>query len=79
MYEYKMVQIPPNVQVGKSEKGNEAAAYLETIANKHAAQGWEFNRVDEIGVVTKPGCLAGMFGAKQSMTIYYVMTFRKEK
>ena len=79
MYEYKMVQIPPNVQASKSDKGNEAAAYLETLANKYASQGWEFARVDEVGVVSSPGCLASMFGAKQSVTVYYVVTFRRQK
>lgn len=77
MLEYKMVQIPPNVQ--KSNKGNDAADYLETLANRHAAQGWEFHRIDEIGVVDKPGCLAGLFGAKQSVTLYFVITFRRQK
>jgi hypothetical protein len=38
--------------------GNEAAYYLQTIANEYAAQGWEFYRVDTIGVVVEPGCLA---------------------
>ena len=78
--QYKMVQIPPNVQVAaKSAKGNEAATYLETLANEYAAQGWEFQRVDEVGVVTNPGCLASIFGARQSVTLYYVVTFRKSK
>lgn len=35
MYHYKMVQVPPNIQVQASkEKGNEAAVYLQSIANK---------------------------------------------
>lgn len=79
-YEYQMVQIPPNVEVeAKTEKGNEAATYLQSLANKHAAKGWEFHRVDEVGVVTSPGCFASLLGAKQSASIYYVVTFRREK
>ena len=32
-YEYKMVQVPPTIEVkAKEEKGNEAAVYLESLA-----------------------------------------------
>lgn len=35
MYEYKMIQIPPNIAVQmKAHKGNEAAAYLENVTSK---------------------------------------------
>lgn len=58
-------------------KGNEAAAYLESIVNANARDGWEFYRVDEIGVSVKPGCIAGLFGQKEAFTNYYVVSFRK--
>ena len=38
----------------------------------------EFYRVDTVGVLTQPGCLAALFGASQSVIQYYVVTFRKE-
>ena len=80
MYEYKMVQIPPNIAVEmRKHKGNEAAAYLEGVVNKMAHQGWEFQRVDSIGVHVQPGCLEGLFGKKAESSSYYVITFRKEK
>ncbi|MDZ7405031.1 MAG: hypothetical protein ONB41_13125 [candidate division KSB1 bacterium] len=38
-----MIQIPQEVTVKmKEQRGNEAAAYLESIANSQAAEGWEF-------------------------------------
>ncbi|OOF67241.1 DUF4177 domain-containing protein [Rodentibacter caecimuris] len=76
-YTYKMVQIPPNVEVHKRDKHNGAAIYLQEIVNEYAQNGWEFMRVDEIGVQEKPGCLASLFGAKAIPTTYYVITFRK--
>lgn len=80
MYEYKMVQIPPNIEVeAKKHKGNEAAAYMETVVNDYAAEGWEFYRVDSIGVNVKPGCIAGLFGQKDAFATYYVISFRKQK
>jgi hypothetical protein len=39
--------------------------------------GWEFYRVDEIGVETVPGCLAAIFGGRSTHTAYYVITFRR--
>lgn len=79
-YEYKMLQIPPTIVVKeKEQRGNEAAYYLQSVANEQAREGWEFYRVDTIGVVTQPGCLASLFGAKQTLSEYFVVTFRMEK
>jgi hypothetical protein len=51
-YEYKMIQVPPTIVVkAKEERGNEAAYYLQFLANEQAAQGWDFYRVDTVGVV----------------------------
>lgn len=76
-YIYKMVQIPPTIRVKNAQSGTEAAAYLESVVNDMARQGWEFYRVDEVGVREEPGCLAMLLGAKSSYTVYYVVTFRK--
>lgn len=77
-YEYRMVQIPPNIEVRGVERGNEAAQYIQTIANQQAQDGWEFYRVDTIGVAISPGCLGPLFGRSTEYTNYYVVTFRKE-
>ncbi|MDT4966579.1 MAG: hypothetical protein QOJ64_1316 [Acidobacteriota bacterium] len=77
-YEYKMIQIPPTITVkAKEYRGNEAAFYLESITNEQASQGWEFYRVDTVGVLTEPGCLGALFGGKQAAIEYYVVTFRR--
>jgi len=78
-YEYKMVQVPPNVTVdAKKHKGNEAAAYLQGVVNIHAKDGWEFHRIDSIGVETTPGCLDGLLGKKSELRLYYVIAFRRK-
>jgi len=80
MYEYKMVQIPPNIAVQmKAHKGNEAAVYLEGVVNKYAVEGWEFQRIDSIGVQVQPGCFDAIGGKKAESSSYYVITFRKAK
>jgi hypothetical protein len=76
-----MVQIPPGIEIKKSDRKHEIAAeYLETVVNAQASQGWEFYRVDSVGVSINLGCL-GMFffGRKQEENVYYVITFRKPR
>jgi hypothetical protein len=75
---YKMVQVPQTIQLaeGTSMKGN-AAAYLQELVDEYAAQGWEFYRVDPVGVFVAPGCLSALLGFTGVMRNYYVVTFRK--
>jgi hypothetical protein len=76
-YKYHMVQVPPTISVKSKEyKGGEAAGYLQDLVSQVAAQGWEFYRVDSIGVQVQPGCLASIFGASVQERTYYVVTFR---
>ncbi len=78
-FEYKMVQIPPNVSVQAQAQGNEAAGYMQSVVNSEATEGWEFYRVDSIGVEVQPGCLGGLFGREAEGSVYYVITFRQKK
>lgn len=80
LYEYKMIQMPPTIAVqAKEARGHEAAFYLEQVVNDWAARGWEFFRVDTLGVVTTPGCLAGLLGAKANLVEYFVVTMRRPR
>lgn len=75
-YEYKMKQIPPGILLSnRREKGDEAASYIEGIANEWASEGWEFYRVDSMAVAVPTGCLG--IGKPESSN-YYVITFRRE-
>lgn len=71
-----MIQIPPNITV-KQKYGQEAAMYLNQIVNQEAQQGWEFHRVDTIGVEVAPGCLQGLLGQSNQTHHYYVVSFRR--
>ena len=76
MYTYKMIQVPPNISVkAKDNKSGVAAAYLQGVVNQQAAEGWEFQRVDTIGIEEQPGCFNG---GKAQVFQYYVITFRKK-
>jgi len=74
-YEYKMVQIPPTIAV-KKEAGTEAADFLQRLATEQAADGWEYYRVDQLGVASNPGCLSGQ---RAGVAHYYVVVFRRER
>ena len=50
MYRYRMIQVPPTIPVSKSQQGTAAAEYMEIVVNEQAAEGWEFYRVDQVGV-----------------------------
>ena len=43
----------PNIAATPGQEG-EVAAYLESTVNAHAKQGWEFYRVDTIGMPAGP-------------------------
>ncbi|MCU8032724.1 MULTISPECIES: hypothetical protein [unclassified Shewanella] len=78
MFKYKMVQIPANITVQmKAHKGNEAAAYMEQVVNQWAADGWEFYRVDAVGVTLQPGCGGATSGKNAESSVYHVISFRK--
>ena len=50
-WRYQMAQIPTQISVqADGLAGGPAAAYLERVVQEHAALGWEFYRIDEVGV-----------------------------
>lgn len=79
-YEYYMVQIPSNFAAKQGQTvGTEIANYVQEWANKLATQGWEFYRIDSMGMTEVPGCLAGLFGGQANHTQYSIMTFRRQR
>ena len=64
-----MVQVPPIVSVKAGQSGGAAAGYLQGIVDQFAAEGWEFNSIETIGILEQPGCgcLAAIFGIKAQM------------
>lgn len=77
-YDFKMIQLPQTFVLQK-DTGKEIAVYLEKLSQDMSAQGWQFYRIDQVGVAVAPGCLGAMSGVKQTMTYYNVVTFRRDK
>ena len=61
----------------KNDKGTEIAAYLEKLIQEMAGKGWEFYRIDTVGVLVPPGCLAAFAGMRATMTYYNIVAFRR--
>ena len=81
-YEYMMVQIPPTLVVQQAQhRGDEAANFLQNIANERALEGWEFHRIDSFTVNVQPGCLGALFGGAgaQQTQQHYVVSFRRPR
>jgi len=75
-----MVQIPSNFAAQQNTTtGNEIAAYVQDWANRLSGEGWEFYRIDTMGMTEVPGCLGGLFGGQSTHTQYSIMTFRRLK
>lgn len=75
-YEYKMVQVPPNIATNRKNINTAAADYLEDVVNEWASRGWEFFRIDDFSTQEPAGCFSG---GKVIIHSYKVITFRKEK
>ncbi len=76
-YEYSMVPFPAtDKEIGGTTK---ISTHLEALANQRSAQGWEFYRVDQIGVLVPPGCLASLFRKSTEYAYSFVVTFRRQK
>lgn len=65
--------------VRRSTGGIEAAVYPQNMVNTHAEDGWEFYRIDTIGVSVKPGCFDALIGKKNVLNHYYVISLRKPR
>ena len=75
-----MVQIPANFSAQEGQvQGNEIATYVQDWANKLAAQGWEFYRIDSMSMTVAPGCMTSLFGGGHQYMQYSIMTFRRMK
>jgi hypothetical protein len=86
MFNYFMVQIPPNVNVQAGSNKNAAAAtYLGQVVNHYAQEGWEFYSIETIGLIEHMGCgclalLLSLFaGYRPSHSETYVIVFRRPK
>lgn len=78
-YEYKVVPFIGQVKTGffSNEGPHTASKQLEDVIHQHVKQGWEFVEVSHINILTQPGCIASLFGAKVTTVVFDQVIFRK--
>lgn len=78
-YEYLVVPFVGQLKRGvfNVENARNVSEQLQALISTHAAQGWEFYRVDKIDIQVTPGCMAGLLGAKVSFITFDQVIFRR--
>ena len=76
-YEYKVVPFIGTMKAGDEQGAHKVAAQLQDLLAQ--VVGWEFYRIDQVQIAVKPGCLAGLLGAKQSYISFDQVIFRRQK
>jgi hypothetical protein len=77
MSEYKCVPGPKTLVVEKAEDMDSAVQQFSMLINEHCQDGWDFFSLEEISVENRPGCFAGLFGAKAETRSYNMLVFKK--
>ena len=75
-YQYKVVPFIGRIQ--GSQSTSDVSEQLQSLINQYAAQGWEFHQINDVNIEVRPGCLAGLFGAKTSYVKLDQAIFRME-
>jgi len=83
-YEYRVVTLPAVVEAAREGRewstdpeGDEAAARLQGVIDEYAANGWEFQGVQSVGVGRGRGRLGGAFGGDRRPAARDVAIFRR--
>lgn len=78
MNQYKCVPGPKNLVVNKIEDMDKAVVQFAQLINQNCRDGWDFYSLEEISVTRQPGCLAGLFGARELVVTYNMLVFVKK-
>ena len=76
MSKYKVV--PFIGKIKSSQTASEVSRQLESVINDHASAGWTLDQIQSVNIEVKPGCLAGLFGAKESYVKFDQVVFRQD-
>jgi hypothetical protein len=71
-------QVMPFIgRINSKQSANDVSDQLEALINEGAANGLEFVQLSSVNIEVKPGCIAGLLGAKESYTRFDMAIFRK--
>jgi hypothetical protein len=73
--QYKVVPFIGTMKANGSTQ--EVAAQLEAAINQNSTDGWEFHTLNDVSIEVRPGCLAGLFGAKTAYIQFDQLIFKR--
>ena len=78
-YKYKVVPFLGQLKRGvvSMDNASKVSEQLQELIDRHAAEGWDFYRIDKVDIQISPGCLAGLFGSKVSFITFDQVVFRR--
>ena len=74
---YQYMVVPFQGQVKTGDTAAAVSAQLASVINHYAGQGWEFYTISDVNIEVKPGCIAGLLGAKTEYVRYDQVIFRR--
>jgi len=77
MSQYKCIPGPKKLVVNRVSDMDNAVVQFSDLINEHCVDGWDFYSLEEVSVTRQPGCLAGLFGAKETTVNYNMIIFKK--
>lgn len=77
MSNYTYTVVPFIGKIKSNESAVEVSNQLQNIINTKAENGWELHQLSEVNIEVKPGCLAGLFGAKETYVKFDQIIFKK--
>ena len=77
--EYKCVAAPRDIVIDAGGSSEKAVSSFAGSINSESKDGWDFFSLESIQISEKPGCLAGLFGAKETTTTFNMLIFCKEE
>lgn len=78
MAQYKCVPAPKDILISKKQTVENACSLFADLINKEAVDGWKFHSMETITVTEPVGCIAALFGQKDTTTYYNMLTFVRE-
>lgn len=70
--------IPFIGKINNNQSAKDVSDQLEGILNSGAQEGWDFVQINNVNIQVQPGCLAGLFGAKEQYVRFDMAIFRKD-
>jgi len=76
--QYKCVPAPKQIEVSRGGDFGDAVRSFADLINQETGGGWKFHSMENIVLWQKPGCLASLFGQKESYINFNMLVFSKD-